>query len=192
MPDRRPLLVGANPAVQLLDDTGACTAYASCWRVDWSVRGSGNALVLWRASEVVVHATDAALGQWLAEDFVQHFAELRGLPWTTPRCHTSPGALTVSLSSGVRARMGPVAVVASRVLSPRVVTRDDVVVGGRPASLSLVVAPCASGAIIVGSNRVPGRVRRNGTPERPTSSAFVAEAEVWYERPPVGRSGTRP
>ncbi|XIE81553.1 hypothetical protein AB6O49_34180 [Streptomyces sp. SBR177] len=81
---RKPILVGANPGLQLFDVSGSCTAYLSTWQVQWSTHGAGNALVLWRPDGVRVVGEDPNLALWLADHFVRHFPELDGLPWSTP------------------------------------------------------------------------------------------------------------
>lgn len=176
---RRPLLVGANPAVQLFDSSGTCTAYVSCWRVDWSVRGSGTALVLWRPDGVTVLGRDPALGGWLAEHFVRNFPELDGLAWSAPAFQRCDAHLDIDLAHGMRARAGQVEVTVSDVLDRRSFTTDDFPLAGVPHSLHLVLAPCRSGAIRVAGRALEGTLDFWGTPERPGSSAFVTEAEVW-------------
>jgi|RhiMethySRZTD1v2_1073278.scaffolds.fasta_scaffold258790_2 hypothetical protein len=175
---RKPVLVGANPAVQLFAD-GSCTAYVSCWRVDWSTHGPGTAIVLWRPSGVSLHTDRQALGHWLADNFVRHFPELDGLPWTTPRLRPARAHVDIDLARGMRARSGTLSVVTAGVLDRRTFATDDFPLGGVPHSLSLVLGPCASGEIRLGDRELPGEVERGGTPERPGSSAFVTEAEVW-------------
>lgn len=70
---RKVILVGANPGIQLFDgDT--CTAYASCWRVDWSTHGSGTALIVWYDDQVHLIGRDEQLygvatkAGWSAEE----------------------------------------------------------------------------------------------------------------------------
>jgi hypothetical protein len=176
---RRPLLVGANPAVQLFDDTGACTAYASCWRIDWSPHGSGTAIVLWEPGGVVVHGIDEALGHWLADHFVRHFPEFEGLRWHPPRTRRETIHLEVSLAAGMRARSGDLTVTAADVLDRRAFSTDAFPLAGVDHGVHLVLGPCGSGTITVRGRRLPGTIRRSGTPEHPSSSAFVTEAEVW-------------
>jgi hypothetical protein len=176
---RRVALVGANPAVQLFDGDGNCTAYASCWRVDWSTHGAGNAIVLWQPDGVSVHTSEPELGEWLAERFVRYFPELDGLPWSPPRLRPAPARIDVDLASGMRARAGRLSVTISDVLDRRTFATDHFALGGVPHSLGLVIAPCATGSIRLGGQLLPGQLARYGTPERPGSSAFVTEAEVW-------------
>ena len=168
----------ANPAIQLFAD-GSCTAYVSCWRVDWSTHGPGTAIVLWRPTGVSVHTDRPALGHWLADSFVRHFPELEGLPWSTPRFRPAPAHVDVDLARGMRARAGALSVVTAGVLDRRTFATDDFPLGGVPHSLSLVLGPCATGEIRLGGRELPGEIERGSTPERPGSSAFVTEAEVW-------------
>ena len=177
---RKPLLVGANPAIQLFDSTGACTAYASCWRVDWPPRGTGTAIVLWQPDGLSVHGADQALGAWLADRFVRHFPELGGLPWHPSQPHSHMAHIEVSLADGMHARAGDLAVTVEGVLDRRVFATDTFSLGGIDHSLSLVLGPCESGSITLGGRPLPGMIRLSGTTERPSSAAFVAEAEVWW------------
>lgn len=175
---RKPVLVGANPAIQLFAD-GSCTAYVSCWRVDWSTHGPGTAIVLWQPTGVSLHTDRPALGHWLADSFVRHFPELEGLPWSTPRFRPARAHVDIDLARGMRARAGALSVVTAGVLDRRTFATDDFTLGGVPHSLSLVLGPCANGEIKLAGRELPGEIERGGTPERPGSSAFVTEAEVW-------------
>jgi hypothetical protein len=177
---REPVLVGANPAVQLFDDAGGCAAYASCWRVDWSTHGPGIAIVLWRPEGVRVVSEPAALGPWLAETFVRHFPELEGLPWPDEiDVVAAEVELDVDLARGMTAFGGGVAVEAEEVLDVRAFATDEFPLGETVHSLSLVLAPCGKGSVHVDGVATPGALQLGGTEERPSSSAFCTEAEVW-------------
>ncbi|GAA1175032.1 hypothetical protein GCM10009584_15520 [Ornithinimicrobium humiphilum] len=176
---RKPVLVGANPGLQLFDEDGACTAYASVWRVDWSPHGTGDALVLWQPDGVTVCSSRRELARWVTEDFTRHFPELDGLPWHDPVYRPWPVLLHLGLADGLVARAGTIEVRASGVLDVRSFTTDTFDLGGSEHSLHLVLGPCAEGSVRVGGRRLPGQITRGGTPERPSSSAFVTEAEVW-------------
>ena len=176
----RPVLVGANPGLQLFDADGTCTGYVSVWRVDWSrEHGAGSALVLWQPGSVRVLSADLALARWLAEDFTRHFPELAGLAWPEPEYEQAPVTATIDLARGLHARAGDIEVRLSGVLDVRTVATDDFGLGGIGHSLRLVLGPCRDGGLTIGGRQVPGQVHRSGTPQRPTSSAFLAEAEVW-------------
>lgn len=176
---RRPVLVGANPGLQLFDASGACTAYASLWRVDWSVMGGGQVLVLWRPGSVTAYGEDPLLAHHLAEGYVRHFPELAELPWHTMTFVDTPVSLDIDLAVGARAAAADVEVTLEDVLDRRSFATDEFPLGEVDHSLSLVLGPCGVGRIAVAGQPVPGDVRRGGTDQRPQSSAFVAVAEVW-------------
>lgn len=172
------LLVGANPCVRLFDgetDTG----FASVWRVDWSVRGRGDALVLWHDGQVRVLGSDPELAYWLADYFTRHFPEVAGLPWPEPRVERADVRIALDLAYGLTAEAGDVTVRMAGVLARRTYATDAFALDGVPHGLSLVVCPVAEAGITVAGRALPGEVKREGTPERPSSSAFLADAEVW-------------
>ncbi|MFF8601443.1 hypothetical protein ACF065_22535 [Streptomyces sp. NPDC015232] len=176
---RKPILVGANPGLQLFDVSGSCTAYLSTWQVQWSTHGTGNALVLWRPDGVRVVGEDPNLALWLADHFVRHFPELDGLPWSTPRFHRSTVHVRLDLASGLYARGGGIDVRMTEVLDRRAFATDRFPLAGVDHSLNLVFAPCGSARALVDGRPQPGDITRGGTPDRPSSSAFLAAAEVW-------------
>lgn len=180
---RTPILVGANPAVQLFDEAGSPSTYLSCWRVDWSTHGHGDAIVLWRPDEVAVYGADRPLSLWLANHFVAHFPELEGRPWTAPRFHRRPVEIEIDLDRGMRARAGEVEATISGILDLRTFSTDEFPLDGIDHSLSMVLGPCESGEILFHGHAVPGSVQHSGTPDRPSSSAFVTDAEVWLGPP---------
>ncbi|HET6949418.1 MAG TPA: hypothetical protein VFI47_03525 [Acidimicrobiales bacterium] len=172
------VVVGANPGLQLFDGD-AVTAYASTWRVDWSPLGRGTALILWRDGAVHVYGADPELATWLEREFVRFFPEVAGLPWPDPVVVRTPVRLENDLATGMTARAHGVRVHMSDVLDRRTFATDDFPLGEVTHSLSLVLAPCGAGTITVDGYRVPGEIQRGGTPDRPGSSAFTTEAEVW-------------
>ncbi|WMX44253.1 hypothetical protein [Streptomyces roseicoloratus] len=176
---RKPILVGANPGLQLFDPSGACTAYISTWQVDWSTHGAGNAVVLWRPDGVRAVGEDPHLTLWLADRFVRHFPELEGLPWSAPRFHRSAVRIRLDLASGLHAWGGGIDVRMAEVLDRRAFATDRFPLGSVEHSLSLVIGPCGRARATVDGHTLPGEISRGGTPDRPSSSAFVATAEVW-------------
>ena len=181
----RVILCGANPGVRLFDgDT--VTAFASVWMVDWSERGSGNAIVLWHGGVARVLAEDAGFGRWLERGFVRHFPEVDGLPWPEPTPERISVDVRLDFGRGLVARAGDVEVSMSGILDRREFQTEEFPLDGVPHGLRLVIAPTSDATIEVGGRRVPGTVTRGGTPDRPTSSAFLTTAEVW------SRSTTRP
>jgi hypothetical protein len=172
------VLCGANPGARLLDgDT--VTAFASVWVVDWSVRGSGTALVLWHDGRVRTLGADPSLAEWLASYFVRYFPEVAGLPWPSPAVEEAEVTVDLDLATGLTAHGGDIAVTMSGVLDRRLFDTDDFELGGVSHELQLLVAPVSTAAITVGGQRLPGSVTVGGTAERPSSSAFLATAEVW-------------
>jgi len=175
----RVFLCGANPGVRLYDGD-VVTAYASVWLVDWSERGSGNALVLWHEGVVRVLADDTALGQWLESAFVRHFPEADGLTWPAPTPERAAVDASLDFAAGMfTARAGDVEVTMSGVLDRRAFETDEFPLDGVPHGLRLVTAPVKDAAITIGGRRLPGTLTRGGTAERPTSSGFLTTAEVW-------------
>lgn len=173
-------LVGANPGVRLQagveDDTA--TAFASVWRVDWSTHGQGTALVLWHDGRTRVVTPTADLGRWLAQRFTRHFPEVRGLPWPEPEITVAPVRLELDLAQGVRAEAADVEVEITDPLDHRLMRVDDFDLGGEPHELSNVYVPCRTGVVRLAGAAVPG-VPKLVTGERPASTAFLADAEVW-------------
>lgn len=175
---RKVVLVGSNPGVQLFRHD-VVTAYASVWTVDWSTHGSGSAIVLWHDGEVRLLTDHPRLGSWLERTFTRFFPEATGLPWPEPRVERRPVTVTNDLARGTHARAGDVTVRIADVLDRRAFATDEFDLGGRVHSLSLVTGPSAAASIEVRGRRLPGEIIRSGTPDRPSSSAFVAVAEVW-------------
>lgn len=171
------VLVGANPGV-LLRSGGEVTAFASVWQVDWSERGSGPAVVLWHAGRVRLLGPDPALSDWLADTFVQHFGEVGGLPWE-PVVEQTDVDLDLDLGRGLTARAADVTVEISGVLDRRVFSADDLTLGDVRYALANVYAPCRTARLTVGGEPVPGQPDVDDSSAQPSSSAFLAVAEVW-------------
>lgn len=175
----RVILCGANPGVRLFDGD-VVTAFASVWMVDWSERGSGNALVVWHDGAVRVLADEPAFGGWLESAFVRHFPEADGLDWPAPTPERAAVDARLDFATGVfSARAGDVEVTMSGILDRRMFETDEFSLDGMPHGLRLVTAPVSDAAITVGGRRLPGAVTVGGAAERPTSSAFLTTAEVW-------------
>lgn len=177
------ILVGANPIVRLFDgDT--VTGFASVWIVEWSPHGRGEVLVLWRDGRVRVLGDNLALAGWVTDYFTRHFPEVDGLAWEVGEAEAVPVTVEIDLSVGMTVTAANVTVTAHEVLDRRTFATDAFALDGRDHGLSLLLAPVATGSIRVDGEPVPGTVRREGTPERPASSAFLTAAEVWTR--PVG------
>lgn len=173
-------LVGANPGLLLYaaDGDDRRVAYASIWRVDWSVVGMGTALVVWHAGDTRVVTAFPELGTWLAAEFNRHFPEVEGLPWPTPHLTVAPVDLEGDLARGVRAKGADVTVEIAEPLDRRLLTVDAFDLGGTPNALSTVMMPCRRGTLQIAGQLVAG-VPRVTTGPSVRSSAFLADAEVW-------------
>ena len=172
-------LIGANPGLTLFAaDTDRPAAFASVWRVDWSTAGAGNALVLWHDGHTRVISSSPDLGVWLAEEFTRHFPEVAGLPWPAPKVTAAPVAVELDLAHGVRAAAADVEIEITGPMDRRLVRADDFDLGGTPHLLSTVLMPCRSGTVRVAGAPVPGEPRVRTEP-RASSTAFLADAEVW-------------
>jgi hypothetical protein len=159
------LLFGANPGLTLLDG-GRTVAFASAWRVDWSARGAGTALVVWHDGRPRVLTEAPELGRWLAGAFVRHFPEVDGLPWPEPEVTAAPVRLDLDHDTGLRAAAGDVELEITGPIERRVITVERF--PGNGLGLSNVFAPCRTGALRIGGAAVRGEPR-----------AFLADAEVW-------------
>lgn len=175
---RQVVLVGANPGFQLFDGDRV-TAYVSAWRVDWSPYGAGTAVIRWEDDEVHLYGADRRLASWLERDFTRHFPEVEGLPWPDPVFHHVPARVDIDLATGARVRAGNLSLGMGDVRDQRSFTTDDFPLGGVDHSLHLVLGPCFAGQGRVGGRMMEGEIVTSGTPDRPSSSVFVTEAEVW-------------
>jgi hypothetical protein len=172
------ILSGANPGVRLYDgDT--VTAFASVWTVDWSVHGAGTALVLWHDNRVRVLGADPDLAGWLESYFVRHFPEADGLTWPAPTPEVTEVVVDLDHGGRLIARAADVEIRLCGVLCRRAFVTDDFPLDGVPHGLQLLLAPVSEATISVGGQRLPGELQFSGTMERPSSSAFLATAEVW-------------
>ncbi|MBV1851312.1 hypothetical protein [Catellatospora tritici] len=177
-------LMGANPGLTLFDESGERVAFASVWRVDWSERGSGTALVVWHDGAVRVVTEDAPLGRWLAADFTRHFPEVAGLPWPDPAVIRAQVDLDYDLSAGMVARAAGTVVEITTPLDRRLIQAPDFDLGGVAHLLSTVYIPCATGVLTIDGATVAGAPRLTREPQV-SSSAFLADAEVWSRTRPV-------
>lgn len=173
-------LVGANPGVTLFAAAGSDerTALASVWRVDWSSKGAGRALVLWHAGRTRVVTERPDLGRWLADQFVRHFPEVAGLAWPAPEITVAGVDLALDLATGMRATAADITVEIADPIDHRVIRIDEFTLGKTVNALSNVYVPCRSASITVGGVRLPGRPDVRTEPSA-ASSAFLADAEVW-------------
>jgi hypothetical protein len=171
--------IGANPAA-LLYDGGRPTAFVSVWQVDWSLEGSGGAIVLCRPGELRVLCDPPLLGRWLFDTFVTHFGELNYFEGPArPSVEQAPVKIDLDLVAGLTASAGDVAVRMSGILDRRRQLENGLRLGGVPWSLSHVYAPCRTARIEVGRVVVPGVPRLEDNKTQVSSSAWLAVAETW-------------
>ncbi len=170
-------LMGANPCVTLYEG-GRATAYASVWRVDWSLRGKGHALVLGTPERVRIIGPNRDLGASLGAEFNRHIRGVSaGIAWREPEFSLAPVRFELDLETGLRAAAGDVAVEITGPIERYLTRKNDYDLGGTLNILSTVWIPCREGAISVGGNRMAGAIRLDEA--QPISSAFIADAEVW-------------
>lgn len=179
------LLVGSNPGLLLhhagTDGTGGAggvSAFAAVWRVAWSRHGAGDAVVLWHAGRTRVLTDRPPLGAWLAQAFTRHFPEVEGLAWPEPELTRTAVAIDLDLASGMVAQADDVRV---EVTGP--LDRRPVRVAAFPGNgwqLSNVYTPCRDGVLHLAGRRVPGAPHVVTGP-RASSSAYLADAEVWCD-----------
>ena len=170
-------LMGANPCVTLYDG-GQATAYASVWRVDWSLRGTGHALVLGTPARIRIIGSDLDLGGWLGSEFNRHIRSVSaGIPWSEPEFTQAPVRFELDLATGFRAAADDVTVEITGPIERYLTRKDNYDLGGTANILSTVWIPCRQGTIAVGGTQLPGSTRLD--PAKPMSSAFIADAEVW-------------
>ena len=171
------LLVGANPGLTLFrpgeNSVDERVAFVSVWRVDWSPNGAGRAVVLWHAGRTRILTDAPRLGRWLAESYTRHFPEVEGLPWPEPELTEAPVTVELDLARGMRATAADVTVTITDPLDRRIVSVEAF--PGNGQRLSNVYVPCRTGTLTIGGQSVDGAPR---VADR-TSSAFLAEAEVW-------------
>jgi hypothetical protein len=159
------LLVCANPGLTITRD-GATVAFVSLWRVDWSVRGAGRAIVLWHEGRTAVVTESPVLGRWLAGTFTRHFPEVEGLPWPEPVLTEAPVAFELDLAAGGTVTGGGIEVELRGPAGHRLITVDAF--QGQDLNLSTVYAKCGHGALTI-----------DGRPAAGTAAGFLADAEVW-------------
>jgi hypothetical protein len=170
--------MGANPCVTLYDDNGHATAYASIWRVDWSLQGSGHALVLGTPERIRIIGPDPSLGAWLGEEFNRHITSVSaGIPWSTPEHTTARVEFTLDLTTGLQATAADVQVEITGPIERYLTRNDEYDLGGTPNILSTVWIPCLSGTVTIAGTTLPGQPKVD--PAAPMSTAFIADAEVW-------------
>ena len=176
------VLVGANPGLLLRHD-GAAVAFASVWLVDWSTAGRGSALVLCHERRTRVYGSDERLCRWLVDEFTQHFPESVGTGGELEYLDTAV-KIDIDLGRGMRAVAASVVVEMSQPMDWRRFRAERVELAGNAYELSNVFVPCSSGSMTVDGEQLLGEPTVSKEGGRPTSSAFLAVAEVWSSTTP--------
>ena len=174
------LLVGANPGVALFESESddLPIAYASAWRVDWSVAGAGDVLISWIDGVTQAVSEVPKLAGWLARQFNRHFPEVSGLTWPEPEIILAPVAYDSDLASGAHIEAAGLTVHIGEPLTTRFVNVDAFPLGEETMGLSTLLTPCRRGTIAVGGVDLPGTPKLEQNPV--SSTSFLANAEVWY------------
>lgn len=175
-------LIGANPGLALFasEDDDLPVAYASAWRVDWSIVGAGTALVYWIDGVTRAMSEVPELAAWLAREFNRHFPEVSGLSWPDPLIVRAPVVYECDLASGAHIEADGVTVDIEEPMATRFVEVDSFPLGEKSLALSTLITSCRLGSISVGGMTVPGSPRVRIDPVGSTS--FLANAEVWYSQ----------
>ena len=154
-------------------------AFVSLWLVEFSIFGPGAALVLCHAGRVRTIGEDARLAAWLADSFVRYFPESALFPWSLDPPELAPVEVDIDLRRGLHARAADVEFTLGDLLGVRTFVDEEFRLGEDSYRLSNVYAPCREASLTVAGARIEGSPVLGGTPERPTSTAFLAVAEVW-------------
>lgn len=171
--------IGAMPWVQLFDDDGDRTGWASAIRVDWSSCGSGRLMTLKRDGRVTFFGDNRELAAWLWEWYLSH-----SLPTVddTIRSYTFEPAeveLDIDPARGLRAGADGLEIVIDTPLNRHLVRRAPYPLGEFEPTCSWVRICCEHGAITVDGRPVPGRPATGTDRFGVNTTAQLNVAEVW-------------
>lgn len=183
---------GENPGLTLRTPDGAAiVAAASYWHCTYSPHGEGDALIIrvapagGREGWSAIYADNAALGQFVAATFNEHFADYQGQGFAT----IAPTPARFSQESDSRHYHRVACHAADRrivlewrdVLDRQQIVRPAMTLGERTFALATVICPCGSASITIDDQVLAGAVRVGEQGGRPQSSAFLAFAESWVD-----------
>jgi len=175
------VLIGSNPGLLLLTNDHP-TAVASVWMVDWSRWGRGDVIVVATPDGWLTAGADEHFARILADRFTRHFPEAETFDWDGHVEHIDEKpSVRLNAATGVRASAEGLKVEITGVLDRRHISEPAYELDGALVSLSNVYLPCARGSITVRGELIAGEPNVGGTEERPSSSAFLAVAEVWTD-----------
>ena len=176
--------VGANPCATLVRGSSR-VGFVSLWEAEWSVHGSGLAVLAWVDGDDTVRllTPDVTLGSWLATTFSRHFPEFEGLPDIGEPIECEVREWQIGPSS---ARANVIGADASHVIATMgrsVATRPahvaDWELGEVSWTLTNLLTYCGDATLEVDGARVLGRPVISGDGSRLTSTAFIATHETW-------------
>lgn len=176
--------IGSNPCATLLRGESR-VGLVSLWEAEWSVHGSGVAVLTWVDGDDAVRllTPDLELGGWLAATFSAHFPELDGLPPVADPVACEVREWTIGPATAranvVSADAGSVVAMIGRALLTRPGHVADRQLGDTSWTLTNLLSFCADATLEVDGARVLGRPKVDGTGEHLTSTAFVATHETW-------------
>lgn len=180
--------IGANPCATLMRGESRA-GFVSLWEAEWSVHGSGFAVMAWVDGDNMVRllSPDAELGSWLADTFSRHFSELEGLPKIADpvdcdivewHIGTEHARVRVAGSDG-----SSVIAAISKPLQTRPGQAVNWLLGDVSWTLTNLLTFCADATLEVDGARVLGRPEVSGTGDRPQSTALIATHETWTSHP---------
>lgn len=176
--------VGANPNVTLFRGE-AKAGFVSLWEAEWSIRGSGVAVLAWVEGDEAVRllTPELDLGSWLAGTFSRYFPELSDLPeiGSPVSCEVREWWVT---GEHVRTRVtgddgSRVAATIGQPLATRPGHVADWKLGPTHWTMTNLLTFCSDATVEIDDARVLGRAMVSEDNDRPTSTAFIATHETW-------------
>lgn len=185
---------GENPGILLKDEAGAWSAMALFFRIAWSPKGPGSALLLYsdpqQAGGGNCFLTDnEELGRWLIDEFVTHFKAFAGVPAfrdlpIRPLRSAEPDGDPLSNRYVERVLGDDIAVelVWEDLAPPRALELPvSETATGRHEMFSVLVA-AETASILVDGRPLPGKPGRRVQAGLESSTAFLYFCETWIRR----------
>jgi hypothetical protein len=175
------VLIGSNPGLLLYADQRP-VGYASVWSVDWSRWGGGAVIIAATESGWLTAAQDEHFARILLDRFTRNLPEAAEFAWDN-RVHHVAGSPRIDLdpAKGMRASAPGMLVSISEVLDRRHFTDPAFRLGSATVGLSNVYLPCAVGTLTLDGEDVPGTPVVDPQSDPPSSTAYLALAEVWVD-----------
>lgn len=176
--------IGANPSATLMRGE-ARAGFVSLWEAEWSVRGSGVAVLAWVDGDETVRllTPDAELGGWLADTFSRHFPEFAELPeiGEPVDCDVIEWHIGQEYARVKVAGEDGSSIIAliSRPVEIRPGQAPAMLLGDVQWTLTNLLTFCTDATLEVDGARVLGRPEISADGERSRSTAFIATHETW-------------